>query len=570
MTFIAETYEGEKIEFPVNFRGYQYLRTIDSCTHGIIIEACRSPSSIYTYNSFSDCSPAPFLNTSFNHVTASVNNVRQSEYTIIGKNNYSNSLQQILGKKTMLNINIEKTNTLRVDYKQNQLDISNNSTLDCQSISNDYSQQMENPDGIHENENQETFACKILLRKYFNDQIKIHSIERETRIQHFVNHSCIVRNHETLYFDDYIVLILDFCPYGDVIKYSKILGKIGLTKKIEILYRTLKALEYLHKRNIVHLDVKPDNIFMNKNQQAMLGDFGCSEVINESIFIYSSGTLCYASPEMILQRKGIHLYNYQNYISRINNNKTKDNNHYISKDHYNSDNNNNLIFKNNTISNINLKNTQNNLKSKKELNLIIDLNNNHSNNKSELISQASINDKVKVNPSEEISTHYNEEKSIEFYTVNDFKKCDIWSFGVTAYALITHTMPFEDENQVLIKDISKIPFDSIHNDIRDLILACVSRNPDKRPSASEFLRFPVFQNEMLVEKEPIRTKSSTILAKKGVISRNKPHLLNVSNEKKTKFESCGFDNAYLKRGITMKTPFHTHHQFFCKKTPKHT
>lgn len=72
-----------------------------------------------------------------------------------------------------------------------------------------------------------------------------------------------------------------------------------------ILFQMISALYYIHKRGVIHCDIKPDNILIGSNKETQLCDFGLSHVINpskESLQSYAT-TRWYRAPEVILGMK---------------------------------------------------------------------------------------------------------------------------------------------------------------------------------------------------------------------------------------------------------------------------
>lgn len=61
-----------------------------------------------------------------------------------------------------------------------------------------------------------------------------------------------------------------------------------------------KALQFIHKKGIAHLDVKPDNIYVKKGVYK-LGDFGCATLLDKSLPI-EEGDARYM-PQEILNEK---------------------------------------------------------------------------------------------------------------------------------------------------------------------------------------------------------------------------------------------------------------------------
>ena len=70
-----------------------------------------------------------------------------------------------------------------------------------------------------------------------------------------------------------------------------------------IAYQVLKGLEVLHSLNIIHADLKPENIGISKKGVFKLIDFGASFIKGSPNSDHTRGTLNYISPEVLL-RKG--------------------------------------------------------------------------------------------------------------------------------------------------------------------------------------------------------------------------------------------------------------------------
>ena len=66
-----------------------------------------------------------------------------------------------------------------------------------------------------------------------------------------------------------------------------------------IFKKIIEGIKFCHDKKVCHLDIKPDNIVINKYFDPIIIDFGFSEEFNESIKIKEGkGSQHYVSPEM--------------------------------------------------------------------------------------------------------------------------------------------------------------------------------------------------------------------------------------------------------------------------------
>ena len=65
-------------------------------------------------------------------------------------------------------------------------------------------------------------------------------------------------------------------------------------------FQTMLGVDYLHYKNVIHKDIKPENLLIDKNDNVKIADFGCSEIIlSKTADTKYNGTLPYMAPELI-------------------------------------------------------------------------------------------------------------------------------------------------------------------------------------------------------------------------------------------------------------------------------
>lgn len=125
---------------------------------------------------------------------------------------------------------------------------------------------------------------------------------KEAKIVAKLNHPNIVTvydysgdDSETLY------LVMEFAENGSLSKYLKtknIPEEVGIAITIGV----LEAISHAKKSNILHLDVKPENILFSKDFRIKLTDFGIARIKEDEEAVLSTnvmGTPAYMSPEQI-------------------------------------------------------------------------------------------------------------------------------------------------------------------------------------------------------------------------------------------------------------------------------
>jgi len=69
-----------------------------------------------------------------------------------------------------------------------------------------------------------------------------------------------------------------------------------------ILNQLASAINHCHSKNIIHCDIKPENIMIDENNNVTLIDFGLSKIYSKKLLEFSCGTPAYMAPECLMKK----------------------------------------------------------------------------------------------------------------------------------------------------------------------------------------------------------------------------------------------------------------------------
>jgi len=144
-------------------------------------------------------------------------------------------------------------------------------------------------------------ALKMLNKEFLQKRKAVERFFTEARTSAALSHPNIITIYDVGQIEESYFISMEFIEGETFMDFLRKVGRLTIPQLVFVAYNLFRALDYAHKKGVIHRDIKPHNIMLTKDKQIKVMDFGIAIIMSgESKEMTYSGTPYYMAPEQIL------------------------------------------------------------------------------------------------------------------------------------------------------------------------------------------------------------------------------------------------------------------------------
>ncbi len=142
-------------------------------------------------------------------------------------------------------------------------------------------------------------AIKILNDEYNGNEQAEHRFIDESKAVAMLSHKNIVSIYDVAIYPDIKYIVMEYLDGITLREYLDNKGALPWNEACIYILQVLRALEHAHSKGVIHRDIKPQNIILQKNGEIKVMDFGIAKIPTSASIAGDKavGTVYYISPE---------------------------------------------------------------------------------------------------------------------------------------------------------------------------------------------------------------------------------------------------------------------------------
>ncbi|XP_038635263.1 serine/threonine-protein kinase SIK3 homolog isoform X1 [Scyliorhinus canicula] len=141
-------------------------------------------------------------------------------------------------------------------------------------------------------------AIKIVDKTQLEEE-NLKKIFREVQIMKMLRHPHIIRLYQVMETERMIYLVTEYASGGEIFDHLVAHGRMAEKEARKKFKQIVAAVHFCHCRNIVHRDLKAENLLLDANLNIKIADFGFSNIFTPGQLLKTwCGSPPYAAPEL--------------------------------------------------------------------------------------------------------------------------------------------------------------------------------------------------------------------------------------------------------------------------------
>ncbi|KAI9310888.1 kinase-like domain-containing protein [Dichotomocladium elegans] len=101
--------------------------------------------------------------------------------------------------------------------------------------------------------------------------------------------------------EKYFAVVLEYAPGGELFEHIRARQMLPEEEAQPLFAQLVSSVKYMHQKQIVHRDLKLENLLLDEKKNLLVTDFGFANCIGtDGLMATSCGSPCYAAPELVL------------------------------------------------------------------------------------------------------------------------------------------------------------------------------------------------------------------------------------------------------------------------------